>query len=95
MPPLSGREQRILTEIEDRLARAEPRLARALAAGRASRGRHAAGVLAVLLGPLLCGFGLLALGIRYHDVALITIGIPLAQFSPVAAGYLLLTRRRR
>ena len=94
MSSLSAREQKILNEIEGDLAAAEPRLARALAAVRHPR-RRVLLYTVILVAPLLAGFGLLTLGLIYASVPLITVGIPLAQFSPFAAGYLLLTRSRR
>ena len=97
---LSEREQRILKEIAQDLAAAEPRLEHALISARfpvlrrrlivtpgdLQRRRRAwiAGVWA----SLLAGIALLAIGLGLHMVILLWFGAPLAQFGPAACGYL-------
>jgi len=97
---LSEREQRILKEIAQDLAAAEPRLEHALISARfpvlrrrlivmpgdLQRRRRAwiAGVWA----SLLAGIALLAIGLGLHMVILLWLGAPLAQFGPAACGYL-------
>jgi hypothetical protein len=82
MSALSEREQRILNEIEAGLA----------GSGRTRWWpyRWLPGLVAILLG----GYGMLAVGLIQGSVPLIVVGIPLAQFSPLAAGYLYRRRSR-
>jgi hypothetical protein len=104
MSSLSAHERRILAEIEHDLAAAEPRLEQALVSARLPAfqywpvvrsghprlRRHA--WLIGMMTSLLCGIGLLATGLALHSFPLIFTGIPLAQFTPAAAGWL--SRRR-
>jgi hypothetical protein len=97
---LSAGEQRILKEIEHDLAAAEPRLERALVAARlpmlqrrsvvtsGAKQRSQRAWIAGMCGLLLSGIALLTIGPVMHIVVLTWIGAPLAQFSPVAVGYL-------
>ncbi len=106
MSSLSAREKRILTEIERDLAAAEPRLEQALSASRLPAFRFKSVVtseharfrqsmwLTVMIASLLCGIGLLTIGIIVNSFPLIFAGIPLAQFSPFGFGYLIRKRSR-
>jgi hypothetical protein len=97
---LSARDHRILREIENELAAAEPRLYRALVQARFPVLRRRSTVIfddtksgrrvwaAAICAPLLVGLGLLTAGLMLHAVVLICAGVPLAQFGPVAVGYL-------
>lgn len=88
---LSEKEQRILREIEHRLAFNDPHLNRALRTGWPSlphRQVLAAGVLA----SLLTGIALLISGLMLNMLALAWAGIPLVQFGPAA---IVLTYRKR
>jgi Protein of unknown function (DUF3040) len=106
MSSLSAREQRILTEIEHDLAAAEPRLEQALSTVRLPAFRFRSAItfdqdrfrwrmwLMGMIATLLCGIGLLTAGIIIDSFPLIFAGIPLAQFSPFAFGYLIRKRFR-
>jgi len=97
---LSAREQRILSEIEHDLAAAEPRLKRALVTARLpmlnrrsivtsnDMERSPRAWIAGMCASLLCGIALLTIGLEAHTVILAGAGALLAQFSPVAFGYL-------
>jgi hypothetical protein len=97
---LSARDHRILGEIENELAAAEPSLDRALVQARLPVLRRRSTVIfddtesgrrvwvGAICAPLLCGIGLLAAGFILHAVVLICAGAPLAQFGPVTVGYL-------
>jgi hypothetical protein len=107
MSSLSGREQRILAEIESDLAAAEPRLEQALVSAklpvlgvrpvvRPDQAKlRKSWWIAGLIASLLCGFGLLTAGLVLNSLPLIVVGTPLAQFSPFVAGYRGIARARR
>lgn len=94
---LPARQHRILKEIERDLTETDPRLARALAAGKlpalpwprlvtANRGFLSRWLWsAVILAPLLSGVTLLSLGCAFRAPALMYTGVPLAQFGPLLA----------
>ena len=100
MSSLSARERRILKQIEGDLATVEPRLEQAQVTARLPAfrfhpvvgSRHARRGqclwLSVLLAILLGGYGMLTVGLVRGNGPLIAVGIPLAQFSPLVAGYL-------
>jgi hypothetical protein len=106
MSSLSAHERRILAEIEHHLAAAEPRLEQALVAARVPafqywpvvRSSHPAlrrnAWVIGMITSLLCGIGLLTAGITIGNFPLIIAGIPLAQFTPLAAGWLSAKRSR-
>ena len=106
MSSLSAREQRILKEIEGDLAAVEPRLQQALVTAKLPAFNYRSVVssgharlrrclwLSGLVAALLCGYGMLAAGLILNSVPLIWTGIPLAQFSPLAVGYLYRRRSR-
>ena len=99
---LSARDQRILSEIACQLSAAEPRLARALAAGRlpslrrrllAARSRRRP-VQSIWLAPvviitsLATGIALLTAGLVLGILVLCYVGAVLVQFGPAACAYL-------
>ncbi|WP_300605814.1 DUF3040 domain-containing protein [Trebonia sp.] len=97
---LSARDQRILDEIEQDFAATEPRLARALAAGRppgpgrglrpaAARNRPGRGISppVLVVSCLGAGVAMLAAGLVLGIVALACAGFVITQVSPVL-GYL-------
>ena len=96
---LPARDLRILKEIENELAAAEPRLNLALVQGRLPtrcrrsalvsddrEGRRLTWVVAIC-GSLLAGIGLLTAALLLHMVTLFYTGVPLTQFGPIAVGY--------
>lgn len=95
---LFARDHRVLGEIENELAAAEPRLDRALVQARLPVLRRRSTVISddtesgriwvvAICGSLLVGLGLLTAGLLAHAIALLYAGAPLAQFSPVTLGY--------
>lgn len=96
---LSARDHRILREIENELAVAEPSLDRALAQARLPVLHRRSTVISddtesgrrvwvgAICTPLLSGIGLLTAGLILHAVVLICAGAPLAQFGPVTVAY--------
>ena len=100
---LSARDQRILSEIADDMAAAEPRLARALTSARlpALRRRplvavgqqHAGAWIAAILASLLAGIALLTAGLVLDILALACVGAVMTQLGP-ALGYLCARARR-
>jgi hypothetical protein len=98
---LSERDHRILREIEHSLASTEPRLDRALNTGRLPALRwasvvelhHAAELkrqmwAAGAVASLLAGIALLVAGLLLNSLALLWVGIPLAQLGPCAIAYI-------
>jgi len=96
---LSARDHRILREIENELAAAEPRLDRALVQARLPVLRRRSTVrsddtengrrvwVVAICASLLAGIGLLTAGLLLDAVVLLYAGAPLAQFGSVAVGY--------
>jgi len=100
---LSARDQRILSEIADDMAAAEPRLARALTSARlpalrrrplvAAGQQHAGAWIAAILASLLAGIALLTAGLVLDILALACVGAVMTQLGP-ALGYLCARARR-
>ena len=101
---LSARDQRILSEIADDMAAAEPRLVRALTSTRLPVlrrrqlivvGQQRVGAwIAAILASLLAGIALLTAGLVLDILALAFVGAMTTQFSPAAVGYLCARARR-
>ncbi len=101
---LSARDQRILSEIAQDLAAAEPRLARTLTSARlpvprcrllvAGGQRHRGAWVAAILASLLAGIALLTAGLVLDILALACAGAVMTQFGPAAVGYLCARARR-
>jgi len=100
---LSARDQRILSEIADDMAAAEPRLARALTSARlpalrrrplvAAGQQHAGAWIAAILASLLAGIALLTAGLVLDILALACVGAVMTQLGP-GLGYLCARARR-
>lgn len=106
---LSGRDRRILDEIEHQLASAEPLLARALATGQvpalrrsllaaSTRKRPGAGagraVTVAIVACLGSGIAMLTIGLLLGILALVWTGAVMTQISPAALGYFYVATRR-
>jgi len=104
---LSGRDRRILSEIERELTLAEPLLARALATGQVPTRRRSllaarAGerpdrsvtITVAIVSCLASGIAVLTVGLVLGILALVCAGAVLTQLSPAAVGYLYRRARR-